>query len=183
MREAKMDVLTFWFEETAPQQWFQQSDELDALVRERFAGTHEMAKDGHCDDWAHDADGALALVVLLDQFPRHMFRGTPESFATDKQALLIAKDAIHKGFDQVLNPTKRGFLYLPFQHSEHLPDQKRSVELFGSMKNVNPTGYMYAKRHYEPIEKFDRFPHRNEVLGRESTAEEVAFLATHGGFL
>lgn len=183
MRETKNDVLDFWFEELAPQQWFQQNDEIDATIKERFSGIHEMAKEGACDEWAVDVDGALALIIVLDQFPRHMFRGSPDSFATDKKALLVAKEAISKGFDQILNPTKRGFMYLPFQHSEVLTDQRRSVELYEAMKDVNPTGHMYAVRHFEPIDKFGRFPHRNDVIGRESTPEEVEFLKTHKGFL
>jgi len=183
MRETKNDVLEFWFEELAPQQWFQASDATDEAIKERFSAIHEMAVDGACDEWAVDVDGALALIIILDQFPRHMFRGTPQAFATDKKALLIAKEAISKGFDQVLNPTKRGFMYLPFQHSEVLTDQRRSVELYESMKDVNPTGHMYAVRHFEPIDKFGRFPHRNDVLGRDSTEEEIEFLKTHKGFL
>lgn len=183
MRETKNDVLNFWFDELAPQQWFQQSDEVDEMIKERFGAVHEMAVDGACDDWASDVDGALALIIILDQFPRHMFRGSAQSFASDKKALLVAKEAISKGFDQVLNPTKRGFMYLPFQHSEVLTDQRRSVELYAAMKDENPTGHMYAVRHLEPIDKFGRFPHRNETLGRESTEEEVEFLKSHGGFL
>lgn len=183
MRETKSDVLNYWFEELAPQQWFQQSDEVDATIKDRFSAIHETVKEGTCDDWAIEVDGALALILILDQFPRHMFRGSPDSFATDKKALLIAKDAIHKGFDQILNPTKRGFMYLPFQHSEVLTDQRRSVELYTAMKDANPMGHMYAVRHFEPVDKFGRFPHRNDVLGRESSEEEIEFLKTHGGFL
>lgn len=183
MRDTKYEVLGFWFEETQPQQWFQQNPDLDAAITERFGVTYDMGKDGLCNDWAVDADGALALVILLDQFPRHMFRGTERSFESDERALLIAKQALHKGFDQVLEPVKRGFLYLPFQHSEVLADQKKSVDLFGAMAEQNPAGDMYAKRHLVPIEKFGRFPHRNELMGRESTEEEIEFLKTNKGFL
>ncbi len=183
MRDTQQEILHFWFEELDPQQWFQQSNSVDEEIRERFAVTHEMAADGLCQHWAVDADGSLALVIVLDQFPRHMYRGDPKSFASDERALLIAKQAVHKGFDQVLEPVKRGFLYLPFQHSEVLQDQKKSVELFGAMAEENPAGDMYAKRHIVPVEKFGRFPHRNEVLGRESTEEEIEFLKTHKGFL
>ncbi|MEZ5815158.1 MAG: DUF924 family protein [Alphaproteobacteria bacterium] len=183
MRDTQQEILHFWFEELEPQQWFQQSDAVDEEIRERFSVTHEMAADGLCQHWAVDADGSLALVIVLDQFPRHMYRGDPKSFASDERALLVAKQALHKGFDQILEPVKRGFLYLPFQHSETLSDQKKSVELFGAMAEENPAGDMYAKRHLVPIEKFGRFPHRNEVLGRESTDEELEFLKTHKGFL
>lgn len=183
MRDTQLEIIRFWFEEVSPQQWFQSSPKLDLEIKERFQITHEMAADGLCNSWASDPEGALALIILLDQFPRHMFRGTPQAFATDEDALLIAKQAVHKGFDQVLEPVKRGFLYLPFQHSENLSDQKKSVELYGAMKDANPAGDMYARRHYVPIEKFGRFPHRNEILGRESTQEEIEFLKENGGFL
>jgi len=183
MKNSQHEVLHFWFEELDPQQWFQQSDVVDTEILERFGVTHDMAIEGLSNHWADEPDGALALIIVLDQFPRHMFRGTPKSFASDERALLIAKEAVHKGFDQVLEPVKRGFLYLPFQHSEMLTDQKRSLELFGAMADDNPAGDMYAKRHYVPIEKFGRFPHRNEILGRESTEEEIEFLKTHKGFL
>jgi len=183
MRDTKYEINRFWFEELDAQQWFQSSTQVDEDIKERFLTTYEMARDGLCNNWSVDAEGALALIIVLDQFPRHMFRGAPAAFATDQDALLVAKQAVHKGFDQILEPVKRGFLYLPFQHSEVLQDQKKSVELFGAMAHDNPAGDMYAKRHYVPIEKFGRFPHRNQVLGRDSTDEEIEFLKTHKGFL
>ena len=183
MRDAKYEILHFWFEELEPQQWFQSTPAVDDEIRERFNVVYDMAHDGLCNNWAIDADGALALIIVLDQFPRHMFRDTPAAFATDQDALLIAKQAVHKGFNQILEPVKRGFLYLPFQHSENLSDQKKSLELFGAMARENPAGDMYARRHFVPIEKFGRFPHRNHILGRESSAEEIEFLKTHKGFL
>ncbi|MCB1563054.1 MAG: DUF924 domain-containing protein [Alphaproteobacteria bacterium] len=176
MRDTRHEINHFWFEETHPQQWFQQSEILDRAIRDRFSITYDMAKDHLCDSWQSDEEGALALVILLDQFPRHIFRGKPEAFATDKQALLVAKQAIKNGFDQILEPVKRGFLYVPFQHSEDLRDHDRSVELMGAMKDDNPAGYDYALRHRVTIERFGRFPHRNAVLGRESTPEELDFL-------
>lgn len=183
MRDTKYEINHFWFEELAPQQWFQSSSHVDEEIRDRFKMNYDMARDGLCNNWTIDAEGALALIIVLDQFPRHMFRGKPQAFETDQNALLIAKEAIHKGFDQIIEPVKRGFLYLPFQHSEVLSDQRKSVELFGAMADDNPAGDMYAKRHYVPIEKFGRFPHRNEVLGRDSSEEEIEFLKTHKGFL
>lgn len=176
MRDTKHEINHFWFEETSPQQWFQGTTALDDAIKERFLVTYNMAKDNLCDSWQSDEDGALALVILLDQFPRHIFRGRPESFATDKKGLLVAKQAIKNGFDQILEPVKRGFLYVPFQHSENIADQMRSVELMAAMKDENPAGYDYAKRHQVTIERFGRFPHRNAVLGRETTPEEEAFL-------
>lgn len=177
MRDTKQEIIHFWFEETEPQLWFQKNDDFDAMIRERFEVTYEMARDGLCNPWSDDAEGALALCIVLDQFPRNMFRGTAAAFATDEQALLVAKRAISKGFDQVLTPMKRRFLYLPFEHSENLTDQKRSVELFEAMKEDDPLGYEYAVRHLEVIEQFGRFPHRNRALGRENTPEEEVYLA------
>lgn len=176
MRDTKHEIIHFWFVETEPALWFQKSDAFDAEVKLRFGPTHEMAREGLCDTWMTDAEGCLALVIVLDQFPRHIYRDLPESFAADAKALITAKYAISKGYDQILDPVKRGFLYLPFQHSEDLREQKRSVELYSKMQEENPTGYRYAVRHMEVIEKFGRFPHRNYILGRECTPEELEYL-------
>lgn len=183
MRDVKHEIIRFWFEETAPQQWFQKNPDFDALVRTRFLPVYEAARSSGGETWSQDAEGALALCIVLDQFPRHMFRGTPEAFATDALALSIVKEAIKKGYDQVLEPVKRGFLYLPFQHSEDLAEQERSLKLYTAMKHENPAGYMYAQRHHEAIARFGRFPHRNEILGRESTPDELEFLRERDGFL
>ncbi len=180
MRDTRHEILSFWFDELSPQQWFQSNPELDDQIRERFFITYEMARDGLCDHWISDVDGALALCILLDQFPRHFFRGKPEAFATDSNALLVVKQAIRNGFDQVLEPVKRGFLYVPFQHSENMSDQNRSVELMEAMKEDNPAGYDYALRHRIVIEKYGRFPHRNEILGRQNTPDEEEYLAKPG---
>ena len=177
MRDSKQEVIHFWFKETQPQQWFQKNDQFDEQVKERFLSVYELARDGLCDGWKNSAEGCLALCVVLDQFPRNMFRGTPDMFATDMKALLVAKHAISQGFDQVLKPEERRFLYLPFEHSENMNDQKKSVELFEKMKKDDPLGYEYAVRHVEVIEKYGRFPHRNKIIGRESTPEEEEYLA------
>lgn len=180
MRDTKSEVLSFWFEESVPAQWFQKNDTYDNEIRERFLLTYEMAVKDLCADWTKDSDGVLALCIVLDQFPRNMFRGSPKAFATDAKALLIAKEALHKGFDLILSPIKRRFVYLPFEHSEQLKDQEKSVSLFHSMREHDPLGYEYALKHYEVIEKFGRFPHRNEILGRESTPEELKYLQLPG---
>ena len=180
MRDSKQEIIHFWFEETEPQLWFQRSAEFAARIRERFLTTYDMAKQGLCQHWADDADGALALCLVLDQFPRHLFRGTAAEFATDERALLIAKQAIARGFDQLFSHEKRFFLYLPFEHSEQMSDQKRNLELFKAMEKDNPLAYRTALRRYTVVEKFGRFPHRNTVLGRESTPEELAFINTPG---
>ncbi|MFP4313567.1 MAG: DUF924 family protein [Alphaproteobacteria bacterium] len=176
MKDSKQSIISFWFEETKPQQWFQINPEFDQIIRDRFFNTYELAASGACEDWKKDAEGCLALCILLDQFPRNLFRGEKQAFETDKQALLIAKHAIHRGFDQILIPMKRRFLYMPFMHSENLNDQKRSVELFETMQVEDPMGYEHALRHYREIERFGRFPYRNKALERSNTPEEDEYL-------
>jgi uncharacterized protein (DUF924 family) len=178
MKDAKQAIIHFWFEETKPQQWFQINPEFDEEIKKRFLSQYDMAAKGLCDEWKKDADGCLALCILLDQFPRNMFRGQAKAFETDKQALLISKHAIHRGFDQILNPSKRRFIYMPFMHSENLNDQKRSVELFGNMQVEDPMGYEHALRHQREIERFGRFPYRNAVLNRSNSEEEDEYLKT-----
>ncbi len=180
MRDTKMEVLKFWFEEIMPVQWFQKNDSFDQEVAERFMVTYEMARKDICSDWTKDADGVLALCLLLDQFPRNMFRNSPKAFATDDKALLIAKEGLHRGFDTILSPVKRKFIYIPFMHSENIIEQKRCVSLFEKMKDDDPMSYEYALKHLEVIEKFGRFPHRNSVLGRKSSDEELNYLKLPG---
>lgn len=180
MRDTKHEIINFWFVETEPVQWFQKNETFDSQIRDRFHATWAMARDGLCDNWKGDAQGCLALAIVLDQFPRNMFRDTPEAFATDAQALLVSKYAIAKGFDQILLPEQRRFIYLPYEHSENLADQNKSVELFAKMKKDDPMGYEYALRHRDVIEKYGRFPHRNAILGRANSPEEQEYLAQPG---
>ena len=182
MRDTRQEITHFWFEETEPRLWFQRSDEFDSIIKDRFAMTYNMAKDGLCNGWNVDADGCLALCLLLDQFPRRMFRGTAAEFETDERALLIAKQAISKGFDQVLSPEKRFFLYIPFEHSERLSDQKKNLELFKSMQDENPVAHFVAQQRYAVIEKYGRYPERNAALRRETTPEEKAYLVAKNSF-
>lgn len=176
MKDGRQSIINFWFEETKPQQWFQINPEFDEDIKSRFTDSYDLAAQGFCDEWKTDADGCLALCILLDQFPRNMFRGDAKAFTTDKQALLVAKHAIHRGFNQILIPLKRRFIYMPFMHSENLNDQKRSVELFETMQVDDPMGYEHALRHQREIERFGRFPYRNKALGREHTQEEAEYL-------
>lgn len=176
MKDSRDEILSFWFEETAPAQWFQVSLEFDETIKRRFLDHYGLAAQGIYDDWIHSVDGALALVILFDQFPRNMFRGSAQQFATDSKALQIAELAIERGFDQLLPPVKRRFLYLPFEHSEKLSDQQRSVALFETMRDDDPLGVEYAERHLKVIEEFGRFPHRNAALGRVNTPAEDAYL-------
>jgi len=180
LRDTKREVISFWFEEIEPAQWFQKNKNFDNEIRDRFMVTYDMAQKGLCADWTKNADGVLALCLVLDQFPRNMFRDQPKAFDADSKALLIAKEALHKGFDKVLPSEQRHFVYMPFMHSEKLADQKKSVELFEGMKDDNPLSYEYALKHMDVIEKFGRFPHRNAVLGRESTDEELKYLKLPG---
>jgi uncharacterized protein (DUF924 family) len=182
MRDTKLEVLKFWFEESVPAQWFQRNDVYDKEIKSRFLCTYDMVMKDMCRDWAREPEGILALCLVLDQFPRNMFRDTPKSFEADEKAVSIAKDAIYKGFDKILPPIKRRFIYLPFEHSEKLTDQEKSLELFAGMKESDPMAYEYAQGHYNIIRKFGRFPHRNKILGRESTAEEKAFLENESRF-
>ena len=182
-------VLEFWFEtDTVPgiceyrPIWFEVVDPVfDAGVRERFLGLYQRAAAGELEKLADDSRGALALVIILDQFSRNMFRGSLQRYATDAEALRIAEAAIERGFDRALGPLQRWFLYLPYQHSENLTHQRRSLALFQALARSDaPVDQMMreaAQEHLEIIERFGRFPNRNGVLGRETTAAEAAFIA------
>lgn len=173
------EILAFWLDEVGPEGWYEGGEALDARCR-RFEEDWERGVRGDFAQWTVEPRGALALTILLDQFPRNMYRGTARAFATDGKALVIAKFALSKGFDQVMMPLKRRFLYLPFEHSENLNDQRRCVELFEKMKKDDPLGYDYALRHLKVIEKYGRFPHRNKILSRMNTPEEEEYLAQAG---
>jgi uncharacterized protein (DUF924 family) len=172
-------VVAFW-REAGVAKWFNGGPEFDAQCRERFLDAHFAAARRELARWAGDAEGALALVLLLDQIPRNAFRGSAHAFATDGLAREVARNAIEAGFDQRVDPALRLFFYMPFEHSEDMADQDRSLQLFVAM---NDAGYLdYARRHREVISRFGRFPHRNAALGRASTPEELAWLDAGGGF-
>jgi uncharacterized protein (DUF924 family) len=170
-------VLEFW-REAGPSRWFRKDDAFDADFRARFLGAHEAAARGDLDSWARSADGALALLILLDQFPRNAFRGSARMFESDAKARGVARAAIDAGFDNDFEPELRNFFYLPLMHSEDLADQDRAVEL---ARGLGGEPLRFALMHRGIIEKFGRFPHRNEMLGRTTTPEEQKFLAD-GGF-
>ncbi len=172
------DVLKFW-QDAGPQRWFKKDAAFDEEIRRRFLRAHEAAAAGRLAAWEMTDDGTLALLILLDQFPRNMFRGEARAFATDPPALGIARRALTRGFDDKVSDTMRGFFYLPFMHSEKLSDQERCVELYRSLGNSE--GLKFAGMHADIIRRFGRFPHRNAVLGRATTAEEQKFL-DGGGF-
>ncbi len=159
--------------------WFGASAVFDALVRTRLGRLHDDAATGALDPWDATPEGVLALLILLDQAPRNIFRGTPQAFATDPLALAIAEAAIDRGFDRRVPKAMRWFFYLPFEHAEDPAAQARCVALFQAMNE--PDGLRYARIHADVIERFGRFPHRNPILGRSSTEDERRFLA-EGGF-
>jgi uncharacterized protein (DUF924 family) len=183
------DVIGFWFggpgsaERGLPRKpWFEKSDEFDAVVRDRFSAVHEAAEAGQLDAWQRTPLAALALVIVLDQFPRNMFRGTLRAFATDPHALAIARGIVDRGYDSAYLTVERTFAYLPFEHSEDIAMQRRSLALFAKLPpGSSSASYMdYARRHHDVIARFGRFPHRNEILGRASTPEEIEFLKQPG---
>ncbi len=171
-------LLHFWFETLTPKDWYRPPPRVDADIERRFRDAYEALKDGVPDDWLATPRGMLAAILVLDQLPRNMFRGTPQAFATDGEALALAKRAIAEGMDERLPPAKRAFVYMPFQHSEDAADQARSVALFTELGN--PLNLDYAIRHQDVVTRFGRFPHRNKILGRESTPEEEEFLKQPG---
>lgn len=172
------DVLKFWFTDSSPKQWFMRSDAFDAAIRDTLGPLHERAAAGELDDWATTPRGALALMILLDQAPRNLHRGSARAFASDPAALRHARAAIEAGFDAGLTDDERVFFYLPFEHSEDLADQERCIELCSALATKQYVDY--AVRHRDIIARFGRFPHRNAVLGRASTPEELEFLKQPG---
>ncbi len=169
------EIVDFWFDEAMKPYWFRPSPSFDRVVGETLGPHHEAAARGDFDHWLEDVDGCLALCVLLDQVPRNMFRGTAQAFATDDKARAVAEHALANGFDLECTADERIFLYLPFEHHEDRGSQDRSLTLFTERVGEETT-VRYAERHREIIERFGRFPHRNAILGRVSTAEEIAFL-------
>jgi uncharacterized protein (DUF924 family) len=170
-------VVAFW-REAGPDKWFKKNADFDRSIIERFGALHGDAVAGRLQDWAATPEGALALVLILDQFSRNMFRGIPKAFSGDEMALAIAVKAIDAGFDKELSPELSGFFHMPFMHSEAIADQMRCVSLVHAF---TPQNLRYAREHERIIRRFGRFPHRNPILGRHSTPAEQAFMAG-GGF-
>lgn len=177
-RSSAEDVLAFWLA-AGGERWFEHDEAFDAAIRERFAGTYEAAAAGELRAWENSAEGALALVIVLDQFPRNMFRHDARAYAADPLALSVARRAIAKGFDRQIAMPGRVFFYLPFEHSEELADQERAVALMRETGDAD--SLKWAELHADIIRRFGRFPHRNALLERASTPAEQAFL-DDGGF-
>jgi uncharacterized protein (DUF924 family) len=172
------EVLDFWFSERCRKCWFNSTEELDREIRQRFESQWAAARDGELEAWKDSAAGALALVILLDQFPLNMFRGKPESFSTEAMAREVSASAVEQGFDRQLDEAQKLFLYLPYMHSEELADQDISVRLFeGAGMDTR-----WAEHHRDIVRRFGRFPHRNAILGRDSSEAELAYLDSKEAF-
>ncbi len=173
-------ILGFWYDQSNSKKWFNSTSIFDTEIKQRFEAVWQSAADHKLNEWLESAEGCLALCIVLDQFPLNMFRGEVKSFQTESQAIEIAKHAISKGFDDEIDKSKVSFLYMPLMHSEDLIDQDLCVACFtkrGLQDNVR-----FAKHHQGIIQEFGRFPHRNEILGRESTAEEIVYLHSDRAF-
>jgi uncharacterized protein (DUF924 family) len=173
------DVLRFWFEETPQERWFEKDAAFDAALRARFGALHAHAAAGGCADWEASAEGALALLIVLDQFSRNLYRDDPRAFACDERGRAVAERAIERGFDLAVPQQRRIFFYLPFTHSEDPADQDRCCAFVRD--RVGDAVYLdYAERHRDVIRRFGRFPHRNAALERRSTSDEEEYLRQPG---
>ncbi len=182
MAATPKDVVGFWTA-AGPEKWFAKNAKFDETIALKFEPVHHAAARGEYDAWMASAEGSLALLILLDQFPRNLYRGSCHAFATDPKARLVARNAVAAGHDRASEPGLRQFFYLPFEHSEDLADQDQAIALFARHKDEtgDSESLRWADLHREVIVKFGRFPHRNACLGRITTAEERAFLSD-GGF-
>lgn len=174
------EVLDFWFGELTYEDWFGGKPELDETIRTRFAGLYQNMTANFDVETVNDARTALAAVILFDQMPRNMFRKTAAAFGSDDIAIAVARRASERGFDSQVEPERKSFFYMPFMHSEVSADQERCVDLFRALGNEE--GLKYAIEHRDIVAQYGRFPHRNRVLGRESTSPEVEFLKGHNGY-
>ncbi|GGE45208.1 DUF924 family protein [Actibacterium pelagium] len=174
------EVIDFWVKDVGPKGWYEQSDELDQTIRDRFMDVWECARDGKLHGWLASAEGILAYLIVTDQFPRNMFRNDPRAFSTDRLARAAAKQAVDQDFDMRVAEPERQFFYLPMMHSECLTDQDRCVRLMMLGMSAD-SSVLHARAHREIIRKFGRFPYRNEALSRNSSEEELAFI-NQGGY-
>jgi len=168
------EVMVFWFEELEPRQWWVKDVELDAQIHERFGPLHAAAAKAELFTWRISAEGRLAEIIILDQFSRNIYRDKPEAFACDPMALALAQEAVHLGLDQVLDVPQKAFLYMPYMHSESPLIHVEALRLFG--QSGVEFNLEFEVKHKAIIDRFGRYPHRNNILGRASSAEEIAFL-------
>ncbi len=174
------EINNFWFSPRIEKQWFASTPELDDEIRQKYEAVWTLASTGELDSWGEQPDGCLALVIILDQLPLNMYRNQPKSFSTEHKAVQIAGHAIDSGFDQRMAKQRRAFLYMPFMHCENLAQQDQSVQLYRD--NKLDGNIRFAEHHREIIRTFGRFPHRNAILKRVSTEEELAYLASKSAF-
>lgn len=174
------DILDFWFAEEMRSKWFASTPQLDASIKEQFEPVWEAAVNGELDDWLSSPDGCLALAIILDQLPLNMFRGTAQSFASEAKSRAVARHAIDQGYDKQIDLAHLAFLYMPFMHSENLADQDLSVALFEAAGLEN--NLRFAKHHRELVCRFGRFPHRNAILDRANTPQEIDYLNSKEAF-
>ena len=172
------EVLFFWFEQNGPEQWWTRDEKFDEVIRSRFGALHDRAAQGELYAWRDTTEGRLAEIVVLDQFSRNLYRDDPRAFAADGMALALAQEAVRIGADQAVPPARRPFFYMPYQHSESVRIHEIAVRLFESLDD--PESLDFERRHKAIIDRFGRYPHRNRVLGRASTEEEIAFLREPG---
>ena len=185
MNEQIEKILIFWFGNIQEEnygkprmEWFMKDANFDQEIKNQFFDTYKKAKNQELNHWQESQQGVIALILLLDQFPRNLFRNDPQAFATDHLAIATADYAINRGFDEDLLPVQRWFIYIPFEHSENIEHQRYCLELFAKLKQDphSQSAIEFAQQHYDIIKKFGRFPHRNQILGRLSTQEEIEFL-------
>ena len=172
------DIINFWFDPEHRSLWFAKSDEFDAKIRDQFQIIHHQATQAELWSWRHTPEGRLAEIIVLDQFSRNLYRDQAQAFAYDSMALMLAQEAISLQLDAQLNPEQRSFLYLPFMHSESKMIHEHALKLFENLGN--PINLEFEQKHKAIIDRFGRYPHRNEILGRTSTAEEIEFLKQPG---
>ena len=182
MSPKPQDIITFW-RDAGPKKWFAHDPQFDRVIADRFGPAHRLASEGKLSAWEDGAPGAIALLILTDQFPRNIYRGSAHAFATDSLARAVADRAIARGFDQAFDLLMRQFFYLPYQHHEDMTSQNRAVAIYENYVAAggDPETLRFARLHADLIARFGRFPHRNAVMGRISTADEIGYLAS-GGF-
>ena len=174
------EILNFWFIECKPEQWFKKNEDFDRMIEKRFSGTIEDALEGKLDSWEETETGCLALIILLDQFTRNVFRDTPRAFAGDERALALSQLCFNNDYLTNLDIHRRQFMLMPMMHSENLAVQDTALPLF--KKYASEKDYEYAEKHRDIIARFGRFPHRNVILGRKSSNEELEFLKQPGSY-
>lgn len=174
------EIIDYWYSSEISKQWFASTAQLDTEIKSKYESLWQVATNGELDHWRANPQGCLALVIVLDQFPLNMYRNQPESFSTEAMSIDIARHAVKRKFDQALQPEQKTFLYMPFMHSEKLSDQNFSIELYSAAGLEE--NRRFAEHHRELIRRFGRFPHRNKILGRTSTPEEIEYLNSKQAF-